>query len=81
MYNGYVENDDENLIKSVKVFFYFYFKFQELRFRRMLYRWRINSFYAKNNEGGYNVSNTNNRNSENIPISLGNYNSMIQVTI
>ena len=46
LFNAYVENDDENLIKSVKYFIRIYSYFQNINLKKKLYKWRINSLYV-----------------------------------
>ena len=41
LYNSYVEYDDENFIKSVKMMIRIYSYYQELKLRKVLAKWRI----------------------------------------
>ncbi len=41
LYNSYVEYDDENLIKSIKMIIRIYSYYQELKLRKVLAKWRI----------------------------------------
>ena len=43
LFNAYVENDDENLIRSVKYFIRIYTYFQNIKLKKKLFQWRINS--------------------------------------
>ena len=64
LYNSYVEYDDENFIKSVKMIVRIYSYYQELKLRKMFARWKIKTIKLrmsnKNNNYNYNYSfNTN----------------------
>ena len=43
LYESYVEEDDNNLISSVKFIIRLYSKFEDLSIKRFFFRWRINS--------------------------------------
>ena len=47
LYNSYVEYDDENFVKSVKMFVRIYSYYQELKMRKILARWRIKAIKLK----------------------------------
>ena len=49
LYNSYVEYDDENFIKSVKMFIRIYSYYQELKLRKVLAKWRIKSIKLRIN--------------------------------
>ena len=64
LYNSYVEYDDENFIKSVKMIVRIYSYYQELKLRKIFARWKIKTIKLrmsnKNNNYNYNYSfNTN----------------------
>ena len=64
LYNSYVEYDDENFIKSVKMIVRIYSYYQELKLRKMFAKWKIKTIKLrmsnKNNNYNYNYSfNTN----------------------
>ena len=56
LYNSYVEYDDENFIKSVKMIIRIYSYYQELKLRKILAKWRIKSIKLRIN---YKNSNSN----------------------
>ena len=61
LYNSYVEYDDENFIKSVKLFVRIYSYYQELKLRKLFSRWKINTIKLKmqsNNKMNNKISNT-----------------------
>ena len=64
LYNSYVEYDDENFIKSVKMIVRIYSYYQELKLRKIFARWKIKTIklrmYNKNNNYNYNYSFNNN---------------------
>ena len=49
LYNSYVEYDDENFIKSVKMIIRIYSYYQELKLRKVLAKWRIKSIKLRIN--------------------------------
>ena len=49
LYNSYVEYDDENFIKSVKMFIRIYSYYQELKLRKVLAKWRIKAIKLRIN--------------------------------
>ena len=67
LYNSYVEYDDENFIKSVKMIVRIYSYYQELKLRKFFARWKIktiklrmlgkNNNYNCNYNYGYNNNN------------------------
>ena len=64
LYNSYVEYDDENFIKSVKMFIRIYSYYQELNLRKVLAKWRIKTIKLRmmnKNVNNYNnnISNSN----------------------
>ena len=64
LYNSYVEYDDENFIKSVKMFIRIYSYYQELKLRKVLAKWRIKTIKLRMNNkylNNYNnkISNSN----------------------
>ena len=66
LYNSYVEYDDENFIKSVKMFIRIYSYYQELKLRKVLAKWRIKSIKLRMNKDNYlNNRITNNMNNIN----------------
>lgn len=71
LFNAYVENDDENLIRSVKYFIRIYSYFQNIKLKKKLYQWRINSLYKPSQ------SNNNNSNNNNVYLSKSNSGSKI----
>ena len=60
LFNAYVENDDENFIKSVKFFIRTYSYYQDLNLKKKLYRWRINVLKLKMKKNNQNNNNYNN---------------------
>ena len=46
LFNAYVENDDENLIRAVKYFIRIYTYFQNVNLKKRFYKWRINALYC-----------------------------------
>ena len=67
LYNSYVEYDDENFIKSVKMFIRIYSYYQELKLRKVLAKWRIKSIKLRMNKDNYlNNRITNNMNNINL---------------
>ena len=81
LFNAYVENDDENFIKSVKFFIRTYSYYQDLNLKKKLYRWRINVLKLKMKKNNQNnkiaksksSSKINNYNNQN-PFMNNNYN-------
>jgi hypothetical protein len=81
LFNAYVENDDENFIKSVKFFIRTYSYYQDLNLKKKLYRWRINVLKLKMKKNNQNnkisksksSSQINNYNNQN-PFMNNNYN-------
>ena len=69
LYNSYVEYDDENFIKSVKMIVRIYSYYQELKLRKILARWTIKAIklrmYNKNNNYNYVLNNKKINNSMN----------------
>ena len=69
LYNFYVEYDDENFIKSVKMIVRIYSYYQELKLRKILARWKIKAIklrmYNKNNNYNYALNNKKINNSMN----------------
>ena len=69
LYNAYVEYDDENFIKSVKMIIRIYSYYQELKLRKILARWKIKAIklrmYNKNNNYNYGLNNKKINNSMN----------------
>ncbi len=59
LYNSYVEYDDENFIKSVKMFIRIYSYYQELKLRKVLAKWRIKTIKLRMNNK--NLNNYNNK--------------------
>ena len=60
LYNSYVEYDDENFIKSVKMVVRIYSYYQELKLRKMFARWKIKTIKLRMiNKNNYNYSNYN----------------------
>ena len=64
LYNSYVEYDDENFIKSVKMFIRIYSYYQELKLRKVLAKWRIKTIKLRMNYKNFNnynnkISNSN----------------------
>ena len=57
LYNSYVEYDDENFIKSIKMFIRIYSYYQELKLRKVLAKWRIKTIKLRINNK--NISNSN----------------------
>ena len=58
LYNSYVEYDDENFIKSVKMFIRIYSYYQELKLRKILAKWRIKTIKLRiHNKNSINNSN------------------------
>ena len=58
LYNSYVEYDDENFIKSVKMFIRIYSYYQELKLRKVLAKWKIKTIKLRmNNKNINNYSN------------------------
>ena len=47
LFNAYVENDDENFIKSVKFFIRIYSYYQDINLKKKLFKWRINALKLK----------------------------------
>ena len=68
LYNSYVEYDDENFIKSVKMFVRIYSYYQELKMRKVLAKWRIKAIKLRvNNKNNYmtnKITNSNNNNAK-----------------
>ena len=64
LYNSYVEYDDENFIKSVKMFIRIYSYYQELKLRKVLAKWRIKAIKLRmsNKNSNYNNKMGNNIN-------------------
>ena len=60
LYNSYVEYDDENFIKSVKMFIRIYSYYQELKLRKVLAKWRIKTIKLRMNNKNMNSYNYNN---------------------
>ena len=58
LYNSYVEYDDENFIKSIKMIIRIYSYYQELKLRKILAKWRIRSIKLRINNKN-NISNNN----------------------
>jgi hypothetical protein len=50
LYNSYIDNDDENILKSVKFFIRMYSKFQEIKMKKIFYKWRINILFDNDGE-------------------------------
>ena len=69
LYNSYVEYDDENFIKSVKMIVRIYSYYQELKLRKILARLKIKAIklrmYNKNNNYNYALNNKKINNSMN----------------
>ena len=61
LYNSYVEYDDENFIKSVKMIVRIYSYYQELKLRKVFAKWKIKTIKLrmlnKNNTYNYNYFN------------------------
>ena len=61
LYNSYVEYDDENFIKSVKMIVRIYSYYQELKLRKVFAKWKIRTIklrmYNKNNNYNYSFNN------------------------
>ena len=82
LFNAYVENDDENFIKSVKFFIRTYSYYQDLNLKKKLYRWRINVLKLKMKKNNQNnkisksksSSKINNYNNQNPFMNNNNYN-------
>ena len=55
LFNAYVENDDENFIKSAKFFIRTYSYYQDLNLKKKLYRWRINVLKLKMKKNNQNI--------------------------
>jgi hypothetical protein len=47
LYNGFIDSDDTNIVSSVKIFVRFYSKFEDLKLKRLFYKWRINSLFKQ----------------------------------
>ena len=58
LYNSYVEYDDENFIKSVKMIIRIYSYYQELKLRKILAKWRIRTIKLRINTKN-NISSSN----------------------
>ena len=58
LFNAYVENDDENFIKSVKMIIRIYSYYQELKLRKILAKWRIRTIKLRINTKN-NISSSN----------------------
>ena len=58
LFNAYVENDDENFIKSVKFFIRIYSYYQDINLKKKLFKWRINSIKLKMLKNNNNKNNT-----------------------
>ena len=56
LYNSYVEYDDENFIKSVKMFIRIYSYYQELKLRKVLSKWRIKTIKLRMNNKNINYN-------------------------
>ena len=56
LYNSYVEYDDENFIKSVKMFIRIYSYYQELKLRKVLAKWRIKTIKLRMNNKNINYN-------------------------
>jgi hypothetical protein len=83
LYNGYIDYDDNNIISAVKYFVRVYSKFEEIKVKKMFYRWRINILYPdnkKDNLGNYNKNISSSINNENFdsPISIETFNKLQQ---
>ena len=50
LYNSYVEYDDENFVKSVKMFVRIYSYYQELKLRKVFAKWRIKTIKLRMNK-------------------------------
>lgn len=49
LYNAYVEKDDNDIVNVIKFMIRIYTKFQEIKLKKLFYRWRINSLYKNMN--------------------------------
>lgn len=83
LYNGHIDNDDNNIISAVKYFIRVYSKFEEIKVKKMFYRWRINVIYPEsktNNQGNYIKNFTPSLNNEIIdpPISIDTFDKLQQ---
>ena len=58
LFNAYVENDDENFIKSVKFFVRIYSYYQDINLKKKLFKWRINALKLKMLKNNNNKNNT-----------------------
>ena len=60
LYNSYVEYDDENFIKSVKMIIRIYSYYQELKLRKIFAKWKIKTLklrlFNKKNNNNYNYN-------------------------
>lgn len=58
LFNAYVENDDENLIRSIKYFIRIYSYFQTILLKKRFFKWRILSItkQKKKNNNSFSVS-------------------------
>ena len=69
LYNSYVEYDDENFIKSVKMIVRIYSYYQELKLRKIFAKWKIKTLKLrmnnKNNNYNYSFNNKKMNNSIN----------------
>ena len=80
LFNAYVENDDENFIKSVKFFIRIYSYYQDINLKKKLFKWRINAIklkMLKNNNNKNNTiikSNSSSKIMNNLPNNNFNYN-------
>ena len=68
LYNSYVEYDDENFIKSVKMIVRIYSYYQELKLRKVFARWKIKTIKLRmnNKNNNYNFSFNNKKTSNSI---------------
>ena len=68
LYNSYVEYDDENFIKSVKMIVRIYSYYQELKLRKVFARWKIKTIKLRmnNKNNNYNYSFNNKKTSNSI---------------
>ena len=56
LYNSYVEYDDENFVKSVKMIVRIYSYYQELKLRKVFAKWRIKTIKLRMHNKNYNYN-------------------------
>ena len=57
LYNSYVEYDDKNFIKSIKMIIRIYSYYQELKLRKILAKWRIKAIKLRMNKNSNYINN------------------------